>query len=109
MVLESHGLRTSRTKTEYLKCNFSGDEKHDGPDVTIGKDIVASTTKFKYLRSIMQSDGEIDGDVTNRIQTGWLKWRSATRLLCDKKFPIRLKGKFYRVAIRLALLYGIKY
>ena len=25
---------------------------------------------------------------------------------CDRKFPIRLKGKFYRVAIRPAFLYG---
>ena len=37
---------------------------------------------------------------------GWLKWRSATGVLCDKKFSIRLKGKFYRVAIRPTLLYG---
>ena len=27
-------------------------------------------------------------------------------MLCDKKFHRRLKGKFYRVAIRLAFLYG---
>ena len=27
-------------------------------------------------------------------------------VLCDKKFPIKLKGKFYRCAIRPALLYG---
>ena len=27
-------------------------------------------------------------------------------MLCHKKFPIRLKGKFYKVAIRPALLYG---
>ena len=27
-------------------------------------------------------------------------------MLCDKKFPSRLKGKFYRVAIRPTLLYG---
>ncbi|XP_057543515.1 uncharacterized protein LOC130821750 [Amaranthus tricolor] len=52
------------------------------------------------------SNGEIDEDVTHRIQTGWLKWRAATGVLCDEKFSSRLKGKFYRVAIRLTLLYG---
>ena len=35
-----------------------------------------------------------------------LKWRTATGVLCDKKVSVRLKGKFYRVAIRPALLYG---
>ncbi|XP_057535470.1 uncharacterized protein LOC130813645 [Amaranthus tricolor] len=46
----------------------------------------------------------IDGDVNHR--TGWLKWQAVTAVLCDKKFPSKLKGKFYRVAIRPALLYG---
>ena len=29
-------------------------------------------------------------------------------MLCDKKFPERLKGNFYRIAIKPALLYGTK-
>ncbi|KAL6565419.1 hypothetical protein OROHE_004474 [Orobanche hederae] len=36
----------------------------------------------------------------------WLKWKSATGVLCDPHTPHRLKGKFYRTAIRPALLYG---
>ena len=76
--------------------------------MTIGGEVVACMSKFKDLGSVIQSNGEIDGDVTNRIQAGWLKWRAATGVLCDKKFPRRLKGKFYRVAIRPALLYGIE-
>ncbi|KAG5632599.1 hypothetical protein H5410_004316 [Solanum commersonii] len=32
--------------------------------------------------------------------------RLASRVLCDKKIPPRLKGKFYRVVVRPALLYG---
>ena len=35
-----------------------------------------------------------------------MKWRAATGVLCDKKFPLRLKGKFYRTVIRPAMLYG---
>ena len=75
--------------------------------MTIGGKVVACTSKFKYLGSEIQSNWEIDGDVTNRIQAGWLKWRAATGVLCDKKFPKKLKGKFYRVAIR-PVLYGTK-
>ena len=68
--------------------------------------VVKSTIKYKYLGSIIQRDGEIDGDVNHRIHAGWLKWRAATAVLCDRKFPSKLKGKFYRAAIRPALLYG---
>ena len=74
--------------------------------MTIGGGVVACTSKFKYLGSVIQSNWEIDGDIINRTQAGWLKWRAATGVLYDKKFPRRLKGKFYRVAIRLRLLYG---
>ncbi|KAL6544635.1 hypothetical protein OROMI_023497 [Orobanche minor] len=51
-------------------------------------------------------DGELDGDVAHRIKAGWLNWKSATGVLCDPDMPHRLKGKFYRTAIRPALLYG---
>ncbi|KAL6573472.1 hypothetical protein OROHE_001931 [Orobanche hederae] len=36
----------------------------------------------------------------------WLKWKSATGVLCDPGMPHRLKGKFYRTAIMPTLLYG---
>ena len=38
-----------------------------------------------------------------------MKWKSALRVLCDHKFLIKLKGKFYKIAIRPAMLYGIEY
>ena len=37
-----------------------------------------------------------------------MKWRSALGVLCDRRIPIKLKGKFYKTVIRPAMLYGIK-
>ncbi|CAH9063950.1 unnamed protein product, partial [Cuscuta europaea] len=42
------------------------------------------------------------------MRTGWMKWKSASGFLCDRGMPTRLKGKFYRTAIRPALLYGVE-
>ena len=63
-------------------------------------------TRFKYLGSIVQNDGEIEADVNHRIQAGWLKWRRASGVLCDKKVPLKLKGKLYQTSVRSAMLYG---
>ncbi|XP_047267470.1 uncharacterized protein LOC107869169 [Capsicum annuum] len=56
----------------------------------------------------LEENGEIDDDVTHRIGVGWMKWRLASGILCNKKVPPKLKGKFYRVVVRPALLYGVE-
>ncbi|XP_070032905.1 uncharacterized protein [Nicotiana tomentosiformis] len=54
-------------------------------------------------------NGEIDEDVAHRIGAGWMKWRLASGILCDKNVSPRLKGKFYKAVVRLAMLYGAEY
>jgi hypothetical protein len=71
--LEGKVLCISRTKTEYLRCDFSGTSPVGEPEVSIGELIVKSMTKYKYLGSIIQRDEEIDGDVNHRIHMVWLK------------------------------------
>ncbi|KAD2393602.1 hypothetical protein E3N88_40579 [Mikania micrantha] len=54
-------------------------------------DLSRSATRFKYLGSFIQDDGDINSDVVHRVQEGWKKWRAATSIICDRKFPERLK------------------
>ncbi|KAM1390024.1 hypothetical protein ACFX2I_017917 [Malus domestica] len=35
-----------------------------------------------------------------------MKCKSASGVLCDRRRPLKLKGKFYRTTIRPAMLYG---
>ncbi|KAL5137687.1 Craniofacial development protein 2 [Glycine soja] len=104
--LETHGFRLSRSKSEYMECKFNKRRRVSNSEVKIGDHIIPQVTRFKYLGSVIQDDGEIEGDVNHRIQAGWMKWRKASEVLCDAKVPIKLKGKFYRTAVRPAILYG---
>jgi len=54
--LESRGFRLSRskrTKTESLKCGFSGEEE-GGEEVTSGGVAIPRVEKFMYLGSVIQ-------------------------------------------------------
>ena len=73
------GLRINRMKTKYLHCDFSWISLVGETEVSIGVEVVKSTTKYKYLGSVIQRDWEIDGDVNHHIQAGWLKWRAASQ------------------------------
>ncbi|KAH1125341.1 hypothetical protein GYH30_014768 [Glycine max] len=104
--LETHGFRLSRSKSEYMECKFNKRRRVSNSEVKIGDHIIPQVTRFKYLESVIQDDREIEGDVNHRIQAGWMKWRKASGVLCDAKVPTKLKGKFYRTAVRPAILYG---
>jgi hypothetical protein len=75
-------------------------------DVRLDSQVIPKKDTFRYLGSMLQKNGDIDEDVSHRIKTDWLKWRQASGVLCDARVPLKLKGKFYRTAIRPAMLYG---
>jgi hypothetical protein len=56
---------------------------------------------------MLQRDGDIDKDVSQRIKVDWMKWRQASGVLYDKRVPHKLKDKFYRTVITPAMLYGM--
>jgi hypothetical protein len=85
-LVESRGFRLSRTKTEYMMCDFRL-TRHDDGDVSLEGQVVAKKDTFRYLELMLQKDGEIDEDIRHRISAGWLKWRQPSGVLCDKKVP----------------------
>ena len=88
-------------------CDFSA-TMHEGGDVSLDGQVVPQKDTFRYLGSMLQKDGNIDEDVRHRISASWLKWRQASGILCDRRVPQKQKGKFYRIAIRQAMLYDVE-
>ncbi|GJY16387.1 ADP-ribosylation factor-like protein 8A [Tanacetum coccineum] len=88
---------------------------HQEVDIRIGDQILHPKESFGYLGWVGLGwvglgwvgfgSRRID-DVFHYIRTRWVKWRAAAGVLCDRKVSLKLKGRFYRVAIRPAMLYG---
>jgi hypothetical protein len=67
--LESKCFRISRTKTEYMMCDFSMMGHEDGV-VSLDGQVVAKKGTFRYLGSMLQKDGDINEDVRHTISAG---------------------------------------
>ena len=67
--LESKCFRLSRTKTEYMKCNFDGVVQEEG-DVSLEGQVVPKKDTFRYLRLMLQRDEDIDADINLESKHG---------------------------------------
>ena len=65
-----------------MRCDFDGVVKKG--DVSLECQVVPKKDTFRYLRSMLQRDEDIDADVSHRIKAGWIKWRKAFGILCDE-------------------------
>ena len=49
-----------------------------------------------------------DREVESKVQAGWSKWREGSGILCDKRMPLKLKGKYYSTVVRPVMTYSSK-
>ncbi|XP_063854555.1 uncharacterized protein LOC135096746 [Scylla paramamosain] len=52
--------------------------------------------------------GEMEKEVNFRIQCGWNNWRQVSGVICDRRVPVRVKGKVHKAVVRPALMYGLE-
>ena len=65
----SKGFRLSRTKTKYIRCDFSTTIRKE-EDISLEGQVVPRNDTFRYLGSMLQRDEDIDEDVSHRIKAG---------------------------------------
>ncbi len=94
-------MRLNTKKTDYIECG----PQTDGTINVSGEDL-KKVTRFKYLGSIISSDGDTLPDAGARVNAAWMKWRQVTGVLCDRRMALRLKAKVYKTIIRPVALYG---
>jgi hypothetical protein len=65
--LEAKGFKLSRSKTEYMKCDFSATTQ-ENVDVKLNGQVVPKKDTFHYLGSMLQKDEDINKDLSHRIK-----------------------------------------
>jgi hypothetical protein len=68
-ILEAKDFRLSRSKTEYIKYDFSATTQEER-DARLDGQVVPTKDTFRYLGSMLQKDGDIDEDVSHIIKPG---------------------------------------
>jgi hypothetical protein len=68
-ILEAKDFRLSRSKMEYMKCDFSATTQEEG-DVRLDGQVVPKKDSFRYLGSMLQKNEDIDEDVSHIIKAG---------------------------------------
>ena len=99
--MEDRGLKISRKKTEYLRLKDS-----ENGEVSLQGEVLKRVEKFKYSGSTVAEDGDLEAEITNRVQAGWKNWKKVSGVLCDKRVGIKLKGKVHKTVVRPTMMYG---
>ena len=86
--MEERGLKISRRKTEYLGCN-----QHQDAEIQLQGDTLKRVKTFTYLGSTLAEDGELDAEVTHRVQSEWKNWKRVSGVLCDRRMNMKIKGE----------------
>ena len=97
-------MKVSRSKTEYLCINGGNDKE----TVKMEDKKVPRVKEFKYLGLTVQDSGGCEREVKKRVQAGWNGWRRVLGVICDRRLPVRVKGKVYNSVIRPAMVYRLE-
>ena len=105
-VMESAGMKLSRSKTEYLPPPGEHGDIRMREYNSENRATLTKCGEFKYLGTTIQQDGGCQKEVALRISKAWNKWRELTGVLCDRRMPSKLKVLIYKTSVRPALTYG---
>ena len=86
--MEERGLQISRKKTDYLGCN-----EHQYAEIHLQGEIVKRVKTSTYMGSTLAEDGELNAEVTHRVQSGWKNWKRESGVFCDRRMNVMIKGE----------------
>ena len=76
-----------------MDFNFEQSQQGNREPVKILGEELERVTHFKYLGTSMEEEGGMETEITKRVGAGWRNWKKCFGVLCDRRMPVKLKGK----------------
>ena len=102
--MEDRGLNINIKKTVYLRFNVDGNLDGNS-DINLQGHNLERVNTFKYLGATLAENGDLDAEMTHRIQYGWKNWKRVSGILCDRRISLRVQEKVYKTVVRPAMIY----
>lgn len=107
-VATTFGLRVNLAKTKVMPIGF-GIGDGDCLPLSVAGDMVESVDAFKYLGSIISTDGRSATDIDSRIAGASRAFGALRRpIFSDCHLPIHTKRLVYEACVMSLLLYGVE-
>ena len=68
--------------------------------------LINKSTNLKLTSSLgtsIEEEGGMETEIAKRVGAGWMNWKKCSGVLCDKRMPVKLKGKVYRTVVKVAI------
>ena len=98
-------MRISRPKTQFIDLKFGQDNGQGREPVKILGEELQRVHHFKYLGSSVEETGGTATEISQIVSAAWRNWKRCSGVLCDRRMPVKLKGKVYKTVVRPALFY----
>ena len=90
--MEDRGLKINRKKTVYLRFNVDGNLDGNS-DINLQGQNLERVNTFKYLGATLAENGDLDAEMTHRIQSGWKTGRGYRGFLRPKNNKFESQGE----------------
>ena len=87
-------MRISRPNTQFIDFQFGQDNGQVRDPVKILGEELQRVHHFKYLGSSVEETGGMTTEISKRVSAAWGNWKRYSGVLCDRRMPVKLKGRF---------------
>ena len=93
-----------------MDFNFEQNQQGNREPVKILGEELERVTHFIYLGTSMEEEGGMETEITKRVGAGWRNWKKCSGVLCDRRMPVKLKGKLHvtiRALVRMRMRFSV--